>query len=174
MSSKFETVDGTLTLHSLVGIIESKIEDVDSPQKVIDCLAPFNGKKITKRHAEKLSAALGGKKVKLVRVHGMTSLDIGDYSLSRGRRGKRFYVSHEETNVVINTDSIIGLNPCYFAGANERNKARRALLADSERLSRLVKAINAYRESCREMVNALGEHDTNADLYAIEELACPD
>jgi len=172
----FEVADGKVDWKDIHDVLQSNLEDLSTPMTIIDVLRPHNGKRLTKRHAEAISATLGGRRVYIRKQYGMTSIEFGGYGIQADPdNGGSLLLTHTETNVVIDCDDIIKRNPAYFSAAQERNEQRWALMEDEQRLRRVADAINAYRTACRMIEAAIGhpyddEQLPNPESSAMEKL----
>ena len=133
-----------MTKDEVRDLIESKMEDEDMPNLIASWATLHAGKPLTTRNV------FGGYKIR--RQYGMTHIDSPDY---RDGKGFSFLIGHSERNVVIPDGATIAKkNPCYFAGAQDRNRLRLLILADEKRLTEIADAITTAQLALSSYVEA--------------------
>lgn len=145
-------------------VIESRIESTEPQNTILQFFRDNAGKRITKLHIQKLRE-ITGEEISLNKSYGMTHLEWGGYSISRGRSGGRLLLSHSTTNVVIDPDVMVNQNIAYFSALEERNTKRHENLSSSK-IEALAKAIEAYKLAKKELGSQIEDF---VDDYAIFE-----
>lgn len=118
----------TATPEELARVVESKLEDTDTPAAILAILKTKEGKKLDKRVIDKLNAELPGLNIRKGLVASMTKIIYGDYYQTDGAKGGNLLIGYDSDT--IDTNWILEKNPAYFRAALQRNSERRAFLAD--------------------------------------------
>jgi hypothetical protein len=120
----------------ILAIIESSIEDTRVPDAIAVHADKRAGKPVTKTDADQLEAQLGVP-VRIRRQYGMTHVA---WTVGEGpkRDERSILLAHSDTNVRWPTgDELRKKEPAYFGARDERNEARRKLLAEHSKLDRI-------------------------------------
>lgn len=140
--------------------LESSMEDSRIPDAIAAYADKRAGKAITKTDAMQLGAQLGVP-VRIRRQHGMTHVSWTPAGATPDEHS--ILLAHSETNVHWpSAPELRKKEPAYFAARDERNEARRALLAEHHqidrspsRLERAAAAIMKLREAQEELLQLM-------------------
>lgn len=160
-------------------------QDISVFKAVRATLAPFEGKPVSKRLASAVEAALGdGYRVYYDLSYGMTHLDIRKL-MPNGEDGQKTRVQLPNAGTPYTAGKAIwpsdysrraeevpgldSMNVCHGAAAEERNKRRAALLADSARLTDIVKKIKLYNLARAAALQSIGRGDFPDSGESIED-----
>ena len=169
----------------ILNLIESSIEDTRVPDAIAAHADKRAGKPVTKTDAEQLEAQLG-LPVRIRRQYGMTHVEWG-MTHAEWRAGHQHAIQlsgMSETNVRWPTgDELRAKNPAYFGARDDRNAARKKLLAEQHlpdripyinpsAVERAAAAIAKIHEARAEL-EKLTDHGAplNVVLHAVEKLA---
>ena len=142
--------------------IEHEEDDVAIYEKVKSALEPFEGKEITKRLATAVAKAFGEDWiVHFDRDYGMFHINVRRKSEAYADH-RRFLIGyesypffhmeeHHDGGVNSGSHGFVHHNTCYGTAAITRIEKNKAFLADKVAVSKLVKAIAAYKKSVAEM-----------------------
>lgn len=122
---------------NLKQMIEARIENYHT-EEILAALKPFIGKLPSKRMASTLESKGFSANVIKCKFLGTYTIEIW-----KTHYDTRMSLYLAPVNTAYNEELFVSRNPAYFAGAQERNEARRALLADDSKLAELESAINA-------------------------------
>lgn len=134
-------VGGDMTTRELeqqiLSLIESSIEDTRVPDAIAAHADKRAGKPVTKTDAQQLEAQLGVP-VCITRRYGMTQVA---WAVGTGgnpwREERSILIAHSDNNVRWPTgDELRKKEPAYFGARDERNAARRKLLAEHHEFER--------------------------------------
>lgn len=166
---QFDHPNTPVTSAIIKKIIQDKMENTSLPRDVYYWLIERTGQKFTQRDADALTKKFGTK-FRIEKIAGMTNLKWGK---TKDFYGFNFLIAYAVVNVVIPDSTFFHRhNAAYLTAAVERNGYRTALLKDTKRLSRIARAIKAYRKGCDEIDDALGDsYDFNTDRNIMEKLA---
>ena len=122
----------------ILALVESSIEDTRVPDAIAAHADKRAGKPVTKTDAEQLEAALGVP-VRIRRQYGMTRVAWAAGTESNPWLDERaIQLSHNDTNVRWPTgDELRAKEPAYFSARDERNSARKTILAEHRQLDRI-------------------------------------
>lgn len=168
----------------ILALIESSIEDTCVPDAIAEHADKRAGKLVTKTDADQLEAQLGVP-VRISRQHGMTSIlwavgkDPAPWSDECS-----ILIAYSDTNVHWPTgDELRKQAPAYFAARDERNEARKKLLADHHQDERIpyvnpsqveqaAAAIVKLREAREELLKLVDyDQPLYVVCYPVEKLA---
>lgn len=168
----------------ILNLIESSIEDTRVPDAIAAHADKRAGKPVTKTDAEQLEAQLGIP-VRIRRQYGMTHVAWATGTLGNPWKEERAIQlsGMSDTNVRWPTgDALRAKEPAYYGARDERNAARKALLAEHHLLDRIpcvnpsavekaAAAIVKIHEARAEL-EKLTDHGRplNVVLYAVEKL----
>jgi hypothetical protein len=166
----------------ILALVESSIEDTRVPDAIAAHADKRAGKPVTKTDAEQLEASLGVP-VRIRRQYGMTQVS---WTVGNGPdpHEPSILLAHRETNVTWPTgDELRAKEPAYFGARDERNAARRKLLAEHHRFERIpsvepsvveraAAAVIKLREAREELMQVLDYgQPLNVVRYPVEKLA---
>jgi hypothetical protein len=153
----------------ILTLIETSIEDTRVPDAIAAHADKRAGKPVTKTDAEQLEAQLSVP-VRIRRQHGMTSvawavgtgpnpwLDEGSILLAHSDSSVRWPTSKE----------LREREPAYFVARDERNEARRKLLAEHSKLDRLRPS--AIEQAAAAIAKL---HEARAELEKLTDYGAP-
>jgi hypothetical protein len=144
-----------MTSEEVADKIRSNMEDNSIPKKIIECLRPFNGKKLTKKHIQLLKDTVDPS-CGIEHPHHWTEITWGDNS--------SMTVAMKDVNVVIDVDHIIEGNLRYFSALEDRNKFREQLLNNHELLQQVSDSIVALKKA-QETFDAVVKFETLKHEY---------
>lgn len=110
------------------GLLQSRLEDEETPAAIKTLWEKNEGKLLTKRILSKLPD--GEMRWRISHSAGMTHLEEWIYTRTGGREGHSFLLSYETVNVHISTRNLTEYNVAYFDARTKRNAERRAAMAD--------------------------------------------
>lgn len=122
----------------ILALVESSIEDTCVPDTIAAHADKRAGKPVTKTDAEQLEAQLGVP-VRISRRYGMTHVAWATGTGPNPWADERsILLAHSDTNVRWPTgEALRAKEPAYFAARDERNEARRKLLAEHHQHERI-------------------------------------
>lgn len=131
--------------------IRGKLEDTETPNRVLEVLQKFQGKKITKRFFTELNRALGHE-------FRFWWLPIGrgsyrHFPIKVQPAGAGYsdppiaWIDLQGPNDTYSEAETRRGNPSCFGAAEERNQQRHAILRDDETVQALAKALNDVHEA---------------------------
>jgi hypothetical protein len=147
-----------MTTDELREILENEMEDTTVPDAILLFVEENQGKSINSRQLTKLLSPRGWAHPpnasfegipnawEINKAHGMTHLETKAYrrdkTATEGADSFSFLVAHEIVNVTWPTpEEFMEKNASHYAGAQERNQARLAILNDPSGLEKAAAAI---------------------------------
>lgn len=136
----------TKNLPSITQIIDNRIEPTEIQNQILTWMKINDGKLFTQKSIAKLRIETGDESIDKRISAGMTSIEWGNYSRSRGECGGSLLIAYAVTSVRIDAKFVEERNQGYFAAAVERNKLRMGIL-DNVRVHGA--AMNVYQLELR-------------------------
>jgi hypothetical protein len=175
-----------IIVKQILNLIESSIEDTRVPDAIAAHADKRAGKPVTKTDADQLEAQLGVP-VRIRRQHGMTSVAwaVGE-GQNPWREERSILLAHSDTGVKWPTsDELRQKEPAYFGARDERNEARKKLLAEHHQpkrssinpshVERAAAAIVKLREAQEELLQLVDYgQPLHVVRYPVEKLVKED
>lgn len=146
-------------------LIRSRMEASEPQDTILAFLRTIDGKKINKRHVEKLREQIGDNEIRLSHRFGMTSLQWGGYH----RTGGNILLAHSEKNVVVDIAYVLEHNAAYYSAKDERNEKRQQALSQPEKCAELDDAIANFRAAEAKLKALMGQDIFQPDDYRIQK-----
>lgn len=144
--------------------IESEIENTGPYATVVDVLVAEASKPINKRIVDKVIAALvrnhgaGDYEVRLYRFAGMTHVEWGGYTRSKGCQGHSILIAYSEKSEPIAERHVTDMKR-YLEAKHERNAQRRKILATDA--PERIDAARAQIVAAIQVIDAIHDIDGN-------------
>lgn len=147
----------------ILTIIESSIEDTRVPDAIAAHADKRAGKLVTKTDAEQLEAQLGTR-VCIRRQYGMTHIAWAVGNVEK----HSILLGHNESNVHWPTgEDLRKKEPAYFSARDERNAARKKLLAEHQARKCVCRGV----DTCRGCMVPVGQSSTSVVTRASAAIA---
>ena len=150
-------------------LIRSRMEASEPQDTILTFLRTIDGKKINKRHVEKLREQIGDDEIRLSHRFGMTSLQWGGYHRTGGKQGGDILLAHSEKNVVVDITYVLEHNAAYYSAKDERNEKRQQALSQPEKCAELDDAIANFRAAEAKLKALMGQDIFQPDDHRIQK-----
>jgi len=153
----------------VIDLIRSRIEASEPQDTILAYLRTIDGKKINRRHVDKLRELTGDDELRLSRRFGMTSIQWGGYGRTGGTQGGDMLLAHSDKNVVVDVERILEHNQAYFGAKDKRNEKRQQALSQPEKCADLDTAIAEFQAAEAKLKALLDDDLFQPDNHCIQK-----